>query len=94
MDECRCRSRGKTPRQNVDVAILKAPIEGDHGGWLTNFFVTQESCKENHKEIDLGDEVFFPGLFWPHKGSRSIPIVRVGNVSALREENIETQFGD
>jgi hypothetical protein len=81
------------PDKNVDVAILKAPIEGDHGGWLTNFFVTQESCNEDHKEIDLGDEVFFPGLFWPHKGSRNIPIVRVGNVSALREENIETQFG-
>ena len=79
------------PDKTVDVAMLKLPIEGDHGGWYTGQFVTKESAKVDLKHIDLGDEVFFPGMFWHHKGSaRNIPIVRTGNISALREEKIDT----
>ena len=45
--------------------------------------------------VDLGDEVFISGLFSHHYGeSRNIPIVRIGNLAALREEPVFTpSFG-
>jgi hypothetical protein len=77
--------------KTVDVAMLKIPIDGDHAGWPSGQLITKESAKFDLKHIDLGDEVFFPGMFWRHKGSaRNIPIVRTGNIAALREEKIDT----
>jgi hypothetical protein len=80
------------PDVSVDIAILKRGIEPelDHFGWPTNSFVTEATAKEDGRDIELGDEVFSAGLFWPHMGrSRNVPIVRVGNIAALRDEKIE-----
>jgi len=77
------------PDKTVDVAILQIAILGDHAGWPTHSFVTKESVKEDQKQIDLGDEVFFPGYFWPHAPSRNIPIVRIGNIAGLRDERVD-----
>ena len=83
------------PDSSVDVAILKIAIQGDHAGWSTDSFVTEESAQEDHKDIEVGDEVFFPGLFWPHYGTaRNIPIVRIGNIAALREEKLGPDYGE
>ena len=74
------------PDRTVDVSILKLGIyeEWDHTGWPTTAFVTPDSIEEDHTDIELGDEVFSVGLFWPHKGkTRNIPVVRVGNIAAL-----------
>jgi len=84
------------PDKNVDVAFLRIPIEleMDHAGCPTGMFATTKTAKEDKKEIEVGDEVFFSGLFWQHHGSsHNIPIVRVGNIASLREEKVETQFG-
>jgi hypothetical protein len=81
------------PDSTVDVSFLKHEIrqEWDHEGWPTTAFVTANSIKEDHKEIELGDEVFSVGLFWPHEGKmRNVPVVRVGNIAALRDERVET----
>lgn len=44
--------------------------------------------------VDLGDELFFPGLFWPHHGeSRNIPIVRIGAIAAMPMEKVTADFG-
>lgn len=82
------------PDRTVDVSILKLAIyeEWDHTGWPTTAFVTPESIKQYQEEIELGDEVFSVGLFWPHKGkTRNIPLVRIGNIAALRDERVETK---
>jgi hypothetical protein len=84
------------PDRTVDASFLKLAIyeEWDHAGWPTDAFVTPESLKHENTEIELGDEVFSVGLFWPHKGkTRNVPIVRIGNVAALRGEKVETKRG-
>lgn len=82
------------PDPTVDVSFLKLAIyeEWDHTGWPTDAFITPESLKQENMEIELGDEVFSVGLFWPHKGrTRNAPVVRVGNIAALRDEKVETK---
>ena len=56
-------------------------------------FFTEESIKEDLKGIDLGDEIFFPGWFWPHRTEKNVPIVRIGNIAALRGEKVSTRLG-
>ena len=52
--------------------------------------MTEKVIKEN--EIEVGEEVFVTGLFSHHHGqSKNIPIVRVGNISAMPEEKIQTK---
>jgi len=84
------------PDNTADVSFLKHEIreDWDHEGWPTTAFVTPDSTKEDNKEIELGDEVFSVGLFWPHEGkTRNVPLVRIGNIAALRGERVETTEG-
>lgn len=44
--------------------------------------------------IGIGEEIFLVGLFSEHAGKKkNIPIVRVGNIAAMPEEQIETKMG-
>lgn len=46
------------------------------------------------EEISIGDETFVVGLFSKHHGeTRNIPIIRVGNISAMPEEQIKIRNG-
>ncbi len=46
------------------------------------------------REIGVGDEVFIAGMFVSRLGeSRNIPIVRIGNIAAMAEEPIRTDYG-
>jgi hypothetical protein len=48
----------------------------------------------SQKRFGLGSQVFAIGLFRSHFGQdRNIPIVRVGNISAMPEEPISTKLG-
>jgi len=83
----------------VDLAMLKIGlVEGsDHVAWPLEFLVENENLdkEESDRKLELGDELFFAGLFWPHKGeSRNVPIVRIGNISALRGEPVTNQNND
>jgi hypothetical protein len=50
--------------------------------------------KKPQPGFGLGDETFAIGLFRSHHGAqRNIPIVRIGNISALPEEPIRTTHG-
>ena len=41
----------------------------------------------------VGDDIFIVGLFRSHYGNeRNFPVVRVGNLAALREEPIKTEY--
>ncbi|WP_315774896.1 MULTISPECIES: hypothetical protein [unclassified Bradyrhizobium] len=52
---------------------------------------TAEAMKQNR--WGLGDEVLIVGLFISHYGRRrNVPIVRVGNLSMMREEPVYTRY--
>jgi hypothetical protein len=67
-----------------DLELLSIPF---------NLCVSEKIWTE--QEIGLGDEVFIGGLFSKHfDTSRNIPIVRVGNIAALKGEKVRTRnFG-
>jgi hypothetical protein len=80
----------------ADVAVLKIGLDADldHAAWPLEMSVNAETLRANNYTVEHGDEVFFSGLFWPHKGNlKNTPIVRVGNVAALRDERVSTTFG-
>ena len=79
------------PDNGADLAVFKTTMDltWHHLSWPVEAFVTAQSIQDDGRKIELGDELFFAGLFWPHTGEkRNIPIVRVGNVAALRGEKI------
>ena len=79
---------------SLDVAILKMGLADDWDHLVLGYSlcITDEVMKEN--EVGLGDEVFITGLFRHHHGSRrNIPIVRVGNIACMGEEQVVTRLG-
>jgi len=79
---------------SVDVAILRYRLETEweHLSIPLSMFVTDKLIET--EEIGVGDEVFMTGLFSPHFGERNnIPIVRVGNISAMPGEKVNTRVG-
>jgi len=84
------------PDPAVDLAVLKIGLDKtlDHFAWPTEGFVSAQSIEDDGRQIELGDELFCAGLFWPHKGERkNIPIVRMANVAALRGEPVLNRDG-
>ena len=78
----------------IDVAILPlSPVkDSDHLACPLGLSATEKIIKT--KGIGIGDDVFLTGLFVNHYGQRrNIPIIRVGNISAMPEEKVETRFG-
>ena len=77
--------------KNVDIGIYQAAGETswDHVSYQLSTSLSDALITEN--EIDVGDEVFVIGLFTHHHGQRrNIPIARIGNISAMNEEKIQT----
>jgi hypothetical protein len=78
----------------VDVAFAKGELHPDldHLSYPLNSAATEEVIKEH--AIGVGEEVFLTGLFVNHSGKeKNIPIVRIGNIAAMPEEQVETEFG-
>jgi len=82
---------------SVDIAVLKVQLDTsmDHVAWPTEAIADKGNLdKDSDRNLELGDEVFFSGLFYPHTGTlRNIPIVRIGNIAALREEPVLSRNG-
>jgi hypothetical protein len=79
---------------SVDVALLRTgvPQGWDHLAIPVSMCATAQRMATH--EVGLGDEVFIVGLFRHHHGTRkNIPIVRVGNLAALTEDKVMTDFG-
>lgn len=77
--------------KNVDVGIYQAAGDSswDHISYQLSTSLSDALITEN--EIGVGDEVFVIGLFTHHHGQRrNIPIARIGNISAMKEEKIQT----
>jgi len=80
----------------VDVAILPFLTDLEtiaDVAWIP-FDMFLDEYKKVENDISIGDEVFLTGLFYNHHGrKRNIPIVRVGNISAMPEEKVFTKIG-
>jgi hypothetical protein len=77
----------------VDVAVMAANFDWsgfDHFHVALHAAATKEVMKR--EGFGIGDEVFVTGLFRHYKGERrNIPIIRIGNISALGEEKVQTK---
>jgi hypothetical protein len=85
--------------KNVDLAILKIPIDEtwDNISWPLESLVENDfldTRTTGDRKVELGDELIFAGLFYPHEGKeRNILVVRIGNVAALRGEPVLSRDG-
>ena len=81
---------------SIDVAIkeMGIPVEADHLVVPLSLAATKQIFDRH--DVELGDEVFISGLFRHHYGyKRNIPIVRIGNLAALKDERVSTKsFGE
>lgn len=81
------------PDSNISVDVIACldvldPRKYDYLTIPFTMFMTSDVMKQ--KYVGIGDEVFTTGLFINHFGKhRNIPIIRVGNISALDEEPIQ-----
>ena len=79
---------------SVDAAVAEfdIPDDADHLAFPFSGFATDEFIKE--KEVGVGDDLFFTGLFLKHvPESRNVPIIRIGNIAAMPEEPVGTDYG-
>ena len=80
---------------SVDVAAHLFPFspDFDHMVFPAAGIATPDVIRT--QDIGIGDEVFITGLFVHHFGQeRNIPIIRIGNIAGMPEEEIETpDFG-
>ncbi len=85
--------------RSVDIAVAKIGIgdDYDHVAWPMEQCVTSDRLDTDgtgNRKVELGDEVCFAGLFYPHTGQRrNIPVVRIGTVAALRGEPVLNRDG-
>lgn len=77
--------------KSVDVAVLSwAPPNVVDYLCIPNTMAATDEVIAN-KGIGAGDEVFLTGLFASHVGrQRNLPIIRIGNISLMPEEPVET----
>jgi hypothetical protein len=80
--------------QAVDVAVAVWPH--DRSRFAFRFTTTDDALTEeviDAQVVGPGDEVFLPGLFVNHHGTRqNVPIVRVGNIAAMPVEPVRTKM--
>lgn len=84
------------PDLTIDIAVLPCMKLGLGDVDYLSYPLVRISTDEviNKEHIDIGDEVFLPGLFLKHKGeAKNIPIVRIGNIAAMPDEQVETKYG-
>jgi hypothetical protein len=78
-----------------DIAVLPVilPDDSDHLNLPAGvFFIRPELA--NYKRLDVGDQVFYTGLFWERPGAKkNLPIVRIGTIAAMPGEPIEMDEG-
>jgi hypothetical protein len=80
------------PSADVAVAPFKMTPNLDVLSLRREFFTTREEMAK--KDIGVGDEVFFPGLFSYASGTKhNHPILRHGNVAMLPVEQVQTEVG-
>ena len=85
-------SRKNTHRRCIDSNSNTREFTRYSCSLYTAAFVTKENIE--NREWGVGDEVVVIGLFRNHYGhAKNIPIVRIGNLSALPDEPVKTNWG-
>lgn len=77
--------------ESVDVAAMPVGFANnfDHSVIDPKLFLTEDDAKKY--QVGIGDEVLIVGLFREHPGrARATPIVRIGNIAALLDEQVWT----
>ena len=89
-------------RKYVDVAVYglvnyREWAKSDIKKYDFTYLMEEDICTDaiiQKYAIGLGDEVTIPGLFLSHIGTtKNVPIVRTGNIAAMREEPVPTDRG-
>mgnify|MGYP000113650919 CR=1 FL=1 len=79
----------------VDVAVAPIVIDPtiyDVAAVLMKQFCTRQVLQD--RDIGIGDEIFFPGLFLPHSGDgRNLPVLRSGTIAGMPIEPVKTRDG-
>jgi hypothetical protein len=77
---------------NIDIAITPIQLAEDHDHSAIIPTLWTADTTETSKKPNIGNELFIPGLFWPHHGrTKNIPIMRVGNIAALPGEQLRVR---
>lgn len=90
----RCESDKWIGHDDLSVDLVVYPMGigagNDHFAFPSDKLFNKSLLEEF--ELTLGHEVFVTGLFRHHHGERkNIPIVRVGTIAALDEEQVQTE---
>jgi hypothetical protein len=84
-------------RDPTDVAVCAVHINWDlfdHACVPLPETYMEAPTERRPRDVGLGDETFTLGLFRLHAGrDRNIPIVRIGNIAAMPEEPVRTNWG-
>jgi hypothetical protein len=90
------KSDWRSPNKTIDVAVCPVFLPRDQFDIL---HVSMDKNVLSHADlredgVNVGDEVFFSGLFTLRMGERAnVPILRFGTIAALIEEKIKTAYG-
>ena len=75
---------GYIPSPEIDFNFQ--PLNGNQEAVATETVIERQ-------QFGLGEEIYIVGLFRSHFGTqRNIPIVRIGNISAMRDEPVWTEY--
>ncbi len=77
---------------SIDVAVCQFELSPEMAIKSLPFaaFATHDIMER--EQLGIGDEIFIAGLFREHWGKkRNTPIIRVGNISALPEEDVHSK---
>jgi hypothetical protein len=80
----------------VDVAVAPVLFPTDVFDYATVYVDSEISDKETiaKRDIGIGDEVFYPGLFMHHVGSdKNLPLLRAGTIATMPDEMVRTGSG-
>jgi hypothetical protein len=94
----RVETRKDSWKLHDNEAVDVAAVSYTHAEWADMRAFSLDSLVSqqviNDQLIGIGDEVATIGLFHHHYGrARNIPIVRIGNIAAMPEEEVRTAIG-
>jgi hypothetical protein len=83
----------RSPHVDVACTCVNLAADHDHSPILQARW-DESGSSEDVIQTSIGNELFIPGLFWPHHGlSKNVPIIRTGSVAAMPGEPIQTKRG-
>jgi hypothetical protein len=83
------------PLRLIDVAVAPVALQSDLFDFAhvhVDHFCDDTALSE--RDIGIGEELFYPGLFMAHRGvGRNLPVMRFGTLAAMPNEPVRTRSG-